>query len=76
MRFDTASVVDRHSTLLLQVHESLCNMTELTGLRLQGCEIETVSPSISNLQKLKVLDLSHNHLAEVEVFAGPNKPPL
>ena len=53
----------------MQVHDSLCNMTGLTSLRLHRCEIESVSPSISNLRELGRLDHCMNRLAEVRLHA-------
>ena len=52
------------------MHESICNMTELTALTLQNCGIEAISPCISNLRKLRFLDLGRNCLAEVRSDAG------
>lgn len=47
---------------LMQIHGSLCCMTELSVLDLSRCSIQSVSPAISQLVCLKRLDLSYNNL--------------
>ena len=51
------------------MHESLCNLTELTALSLYQCDVEAIDPCISNLRNLRKLDLSYNKLAEVRPTA-------
>ncbi|BDA49343.1 probable ras suppressor protein 1 at C-terminar half [Coccomyxa sp. Obi] len=55
---------------LREVPECFCNLTALTDLQLECCEIAKISPCISRLQKLCKLSLKGNHLSEVPQLAG------
>lgn len=63
--------------LPMQVHGSICVMTGLTCLNVSSCGIASVSPAISQLRSLRLLDLAHNNLfPEVchRVFSYPMQP--